>query len=248
MMFNFSRRESKKVDEENPYWISFSDIMAGILVIFILASLQLILQLTQQQESIDERIKWIEQANEMRSEILKNIKESLEKQGVRVEISANETVLSIPSQTLSFASGSAEIPLKQQSIVEKIGKQLNSHLTEDPDRLRYIDTIFVEGHTDSQKYKGQKYEGGGNWLLSTDRAVSVWRYWGGLETTSNLWNLQNKRDEKLFSVSGYGKSRPVEPNDDTPEQRERNRRIDLRFNIREPKKCEYEEAKGLDPC
>ena len=84
MMFNFSRRESKKVDEENPYWISFSDIMAGILVIFILASLQLILQLTQQQESIDERIKWIEQANEMRSEILKNIKESLEKQGVRV--------------------------------------------------------------------------------------------------------------------------------------------------------------------
>ncbi|MDU3956382.1 MAG: chemotaxis protein MotB, partial [Pseudomonas aeruginosa] len=38
------------VDEENPYWMSFSDIMSALLVIFILASVILILQLMEIQK------------------------------------------------------------------------------------------------------------------------------------------------------------------------------------------------------
>ena len=244
-MFNFSRHNIGRVDEENPYWISFSDIMAGLLVIFILASLQLILQLTEQKEDVDEKIEAIERAHKVRSELLKGVKESLEKQGITVEISANESVLRIPSWTLSFASDSAEIPLEQQNVVKAIGGQLSRHLTDD--RRRHINTIFVEGHTDSQP---SSYKGVGNWLLSTDRAVSVWRYWGGLETSKGLWLFRNERGERMFSVSGYGESRRVVEDDSTPDLRERNRRIDLRFTIREPKACEYEGIiKGLlSPC
>ena len=36
--------KSASVDEENPYWMSFSDVMSGLLVIFILASVILILR------------------------------------------------------------------------------------------------------------------------------------------------------------------------------------------------------------
>ena len=43
------------VDEENPYWMSFSDIMSALLVIFILAAVILILQLMEKQKEIDER-------------------------------------------------------------------------------------------------------------------------------------------------------------------------------------------------
>ena len=41
-------------DEENPYWVSFSDLMSGLLIIFILAAVALIIELTQKSEKWDE--------------------------------------------------------------------------------------------------------------------------------------------------------------------------------------------------
>ena len=41
------RYQSSGADEENPYWISFSDIMSGLLIVFILAALALILELME---------------------------------------------------------------------------------------------------------------------------------------------------------------------------------------------------------
>ncbi len=41
----FRSSSNAPVDEENPYWMSFSDIMSALLVIFILASVILILRL-----------------------------------------------------------------------------------------------------------------------------------------------------------------------------------------------------------
>ncbi len=46
-------RRSATSDESNPYWISFADIMAAILVIFILAVVMLVLQLQQRQKLCD---------------------------------------------------------------------------------------------------------------------------------------------------------------------------------------------------
>jgi len=243
-VINTSIRNKAKVDEENPYWISFSDIMAGLLVIFILAALQLILQLTQQQENVDEKIKEIEQANKIRSELLAEVKDALEEQGIKVEISDNDTVLRIPSATLAFVSDQSYIPVNQQAVVEKIGIALLGAITTS-DRGQFIDTIFVEGHTDSLL---SKYKGVGNWLLSSDRAISIWRYWGSLDTTSLLWELRNFRDELMFSVSGYAETRRVEKDDNTPELRKKNRRIDLRFTMKQPTTCDYEAVLGNTTC
>lgn len=240
-MFRIAVRESTRPDEENPYWISFSDIMAGLLVIFILAALQLILQLTQQRENVDEKIDEIERANQVRSELLADVKSALEQQGIVVEISDNESVLRIPSTTLNFPSDSANIPLVQTEIVEKIGKALIEAINTS-DRGRYIDTVFVEGHTDRLP---SKYKEVGNWLLSADRAVSIWRFWGARKSTQGLWALNNFRDEPMFSVSGYAETRRVERDDITPELRQKNRRIDLRFTMKQPQECDYQQAKGV---
>ncbi|MCK5229606.1 MAG: hypothetical protein KAR13_05030, partial [Desulfobulbaceae bacterium] len=37
-----------EVDADNPYWVSFSDIMAGLLAVFILALIALIIRLDRQ--------------------------------------------------------------------------------------------------------------------------------------------------------------------------------------------------------
>ena len=231
-------------DEANPYWISFSDIMAGLLVIFILATLQLILQLTQQHEMIDLTIREIEKANKIRSELLAEIKEALDREGIEVLISDNDSVVRIPYSTLTFASDSARIPDHQRNAVKKIGITLINEIT-NSNRSEWIDTIFVEGHTDSLP---SKYKEIGNWLLSADRAVSVWRYWRQEESTKQLHNLENFHGERMFSVSGYAETRRVEEEDITPELREINRRIDLRFTMKQPRICEYHEAKGVKMC
>ncbi len=231
-------------DEANPYWISFSDIMAGLLVIFILAALQLILQLTQQHEEVDLTIQEIEKANQVRSELLAEIKEALDREGIEVHISENDSVLRIPSSTLNFSSDSARIPDHQINAVEKIGIHLINGITTS-NRSAWIDTISVEGHTDRLP---SKYKEIGNWLLSADRAVSVWRYWGQEESTKQLHDIENFHGERMFSVSGYAETRRVEEEDITPELRIINRRIDLRFTMKQPRTCEYQEALGIDMC
>jgi hypothetical protein len=81
----FSRGNSK-VDEENPYWMSFADLMSGLLVIFILAAVALIIELTQKSEQIDASIEELKLAEEARRNILFGIKEELANQNITVEI------------------------------------------------------------------------------------------------------------------------------------------------------------------
>ena len=118
-----------EVMKQTPTGFPFPDIMAGLLVIFILAALLLILQLTQQREKIDLAILEIEKANQVRSEILAEIKKALEQDGIKVEISENDSVLRIPSKTLNFASDRAYIPDDRIDVVEKIGIQLINGIT-----------------------------------------------------------------------------------------------------------------------
>ena len=103
-------QNDQNIDEENPYWISFSDLMSGLLVIFILAAVALIIQLTEQQEKINVDISEQKQATKARKAVLYEIRDELLKNQILVEIADNDTVLRIPEKTLSFASNSDQIP------------------------------------------------------------------------------------------------------------------------------------------
>lgn len=63
---NSRARNSSQVDEENPYWISFSDIMAALLIIFVLAAVALVLELTQKKEDWNESMLQIQEAEKKR--------------------------------------------------------------------------------------------------------------------------------------------------------------------------------------
>jgi flagellar motor protein MotB len=242
-----SYRESTSVDEENPYWMSFSDIMAGLLVIFVLAAVALILELEQKSEEWDKTIAQIARAEEVRKDILTEIERELKERDIPVEISENKTVIRIPADVLSFKSREYEIPddpLFQMRAME-IGRVIYSAITKD-DRQDYLDTIFVEGHTDRIPFNNRVIHG--NWGLSTLRAISVWEFWNSDATVDiKLEDLENRSGKKLFSVSGYAATRPNESTaDDDPDSAEtlrKNRRIDIRFTIRRPELSEYEDIR-----
>lgn len=236
------------VDEENPYWMSFSDIMSALLVIFILASVILILQLMEIQRELKERQVQFEQelvelkkAEQVRRTILDEAVEALRERGIKVEVSENHTVLSIPNDLLGFDTGAYDIHVAYQARALEIGKVINEVISRE-DRVEFLDTIFIEGHTDNRPLQG--FMGKGNWGLSTFRAISLWQFWGSaLSPDEQLARLKNKDGKPLFSVSGYGETRPVLVDQQTEDDFKRNRRIDIRFTIRRPDSAQYEQVR-----
>lgn len=239
----FASRTHVKVDEENPYWISFSDLMSALLVIFILAAVALIIELTQRTQDIDAGIEELKKAEQARQDILNEVREELAKQNIKVEIADNETVIRIPEETLSFKSGDDQIPEDMVESVKSIGAVLHSAVMKN-DRFTYLDTVFIEGHTDSVPIKFGKYWTKGNWGLSADRAITVWKLWSEeLVLEPSLNELLNHSEENLFSVSGYAATRRVELDESTPELRAKNRRIDIRFTVKRPSIEDLEKIK-----
>lgn len=94
-------------------------------------------------------------------------------------------------------------------------KESEHTLTEVADVIHSLDNyIRIEGHTDNVPIRFSDYPS--NWELSTARALSVVKL---------LINRCNYPPEKLIAV-GYGEFRPIGDNE-TPEGREKNRRIDI---------------------
>ena len=244
-MNRFSRPSSRNIDEENPYWISFSDLMSALLVIFILATVTLIIELTQRTQDIDEGIEELQQAEQARQSILREVKEALLTQNIKVEIADNDTVIRIPEETLTFLSGKDEIPNIElmKNAVKNIGTALHKAILKNS-RFKYLDTVFVEGHTDSWPIKEGKYKLKGNWGLSADRAITVWKVWNEqLILSPKLGEMENAYGQRLFSVSGYAETRRLIFNDDTKEKRSKNRRIDIRFTVKRPSISDLEKIK-----
>lgn len=242
MALRSTRNRSRAVDEDNPYWISFSDIMSGLLVIFILASLQLILELSEKNEQIDTAIQEIVKGNQIRAEMLEEIRANLARQGIRVETAENHSVLRIPDEQISFESSRYDIPEKRRRAVNAIGEALYEAIAKS-DRRKYIDTIFIEGHTDSIPAPGLVM---GNWGLSSYRAITVWNSWRrSPRYGSAIASLKNRDNKPMFSISGYSSTRPKILVDNTADKRRQNRRIDVRITMRQPNLVEFQDIKNI---
>lgn len=236
--------QSKTInDDENPYWISFSDIMSGLLVIFVLASMALILELTVTRFEVNDAIREVARAEQTRRDILTEIANDLKTKNIEVEISDNHTVLRIPEKILSFETDEYQIPDNEEMrrTALEIGYALYSSITKS-NRWKHLDTIFIEGHTDRR----HSYRHMGNWGLSTFRAISVWNYWNQhLPESMKLDKLINHLGDPLFSVSGYGAMRPIQEIQETEEDFQKNRRIDIRFTVRRPAIEEFQNIRKL---
>lgn len=251
----FSQRNQTQVDEDNPYWVSFSDIMASLLVIFILAAAALVLQLSEQKDELTQEMEELKKSEEIRRDILFEIKEELKAKNIVVETADNDTVLRIPEQALTFFSGRYDIPENFATNLQEIGNALyqaisiTDNSTQKP-RWQYLDTVFIEGHTDNIPYQNIAIKG--NWGLSTFRAISVWEFWTQAkhQASQKLGEMKNHLGDNLFSVSGYAESRPAYCNGQiceskrveffTSDDRKRNRRIDIRITVKKPTKEDVE--------
>ena len=273
-MFRRNAALTLNKDTENPYLLSFADLMAGILAIYMLVLIITLVELEKRKDELrvskQELIESLEgiqriqngivtalsgvvQREQALALILKEIQDDLKERGIEVVIAENSTVLRIPEQQLQFALGKYNIPSKCTDAANAIGEVLLNSLNRDENRS-LLDTVFIEGHTDSVPNN----RGMGNWGLSTYRAISLWKFWtvnpGKLAELKNLYTLPPdplQSSKPIISVSGYADTRSTHDilnGKKLKKDRPEDRRIDIRFTLISSEKSDLEnlrESLGL---
>jgi flagellar motor protein MotB len=242
-MFYRQRKISKNGEQENPFLLSFSDLMASLLAIFILALIMTMLELQKRkdelrkeqdkikitlvelvgsleeirnvQESIATSLHGISEKERSLTGMLEGIQKNLKEKEVSVIVAENGSVLRIPEQGLHFELGKHDISSTHAGTAKAIGEALSHALEQEANRAM-LDTVFIEGHTDAVP-NGKEM---GNWGLSTYRAIALWNFWtvkpGELSRLAALRTIPLDPEQPprhLISVSGYGETRSTHPPD-----------------------------------
>jgi len=122
------------------------------------------------------------------------------------------------SEHMLFGLGSADIAAEALPLLHKVGAIIS--------KTAYL--IRIEGHTDNLPIHTERYPS--NWELSTARAVNVLRYF-----------VKNHNvDPRRLAAEGFSEFHPVVAND-TAENREKNRRVEIIFIKKERPKTPIEE-------
>ena len=222
-----------EVDEEN-YFVSMTDMMVGLVFIFIIMLMYFALQF---QDITDQ----MTGADRQRAEILRELQQTLKEKGVEVSIDTQNGVLRLPDAIL-FDSGRAELKADGRVAVGHLADALAEVLpcytdardgalrrpAACPDTAYRIESVYIEGHTDVDALSG----GGAmrdNLDLSAFRATNTFR--ALIDHRQEIAGRCTKKGSEcaaVLSVSGYGSERPVVVGNDDAAKRS-NRRIDLRL-------------------
>lgn len=221
-------------EQDESYFVSMTDLMVGMLFVFIILLMAFALNLKEQETKLT-------QTDKAREEMLRDIETALKNKGIPVTVLPESGVLRLPEQVL-FDVNKSELQPKGLDAIGKLGEALDEILpcyagdmakpTCTEKAFGRLESVFIEGHTDDTGSPDR------NWQLSYQRARAV--YAQLLETWPKVGEIKNDKDgqkgagEKLIGVSGYADQRPIDCTEIIDECRKRNRRIDMRFIMSVP--------------
>lgn len=222
MSRRFSNRTSVSHNTEDCFSICLSDLMAGLLSIFILALTFYIL-------NFDQAVSEITSNDARRATLLTEIKDEMLKNNIIVDIDTKQGVLLLPDKLL-FANAEATLSKDAHDRIIPILTKTFRDVLRQKEYAGKIETVFIEGHTDSKPIKTYRFRS--NWELSTQRAINTWRRMQEIYPEIDK-ELLNAKNEPLFSCSGYADTRP-QVKSDTEEANRQNRRISFRITMTPP--------------
>lgn len=260
----------EQVEESENYFVSMTDMMVGMLFIFIILLMVFALnyrkgdddskrikdcltelltrnaalsadindKVNRIQGEVRNQIEALELAADQRRLLLSDISRRLIAQGLAVQVDVRNGVLRLTEDAVRFAPNRSDLDARARDALDRVGRVLSDVVaeyaackqgrTEGCGKFQgaSLETIFIEGHTDTTGVPDLAERDRRNWLLSTERATATYR-----EMTTGspgLRDFRNRRGEQIVSVSGYSSTRPIAAGEDR-DAWERNRRIDLRF-------------------
>jgi len=225
---------SKSESGEGGYLASASDLMIGLLFVFII----LVVVLALEQRRKEDEVEKIKGAADPRASVTAAIGQALQGSGIKVSVDETSGVISLPSDALFDLGESSLSPSAQSTIVgarSRLAEVLKCYVHSERAKQNQaacasnqggheIDTIFLEGHTDSRP---MMRAGMDNVTLSFKRARAIHQLLLGSD--SPLVNYKNHAEQPVFSYSAYGDTRLLAG---MPGEDARNRRVDMRIVLK----------------
>jgi chemotaxis protein MotB len=217
------------------YLVSVSDLMAGLIFIFIITLMIFVLQFQTITASL-------QSAEGTRGVILTKLADELGAEGLEVEIVEEQGILRLTGNSVNFAFGATDpIPdhLRRIDLLGRVMLRVLPCFVHPPpeptceelevDRVIYsglLSLVLIEGHTDAAPV-GRSSRFRDNVELSGLRAASVYRLLRASHPTlDSILVRPGERRERILSISGYGAQRRLAGLDSLDSA---HRRIDLRF-------------------
>lgn len=240
-------------DEGAGYLVSVSDIMAGLLFVFIITLMAFVIKFENAKAEQTKTVEQLTNNQTVRKQLLEELKKSIEaRSDVQIKIDADTGVLLLDEDAVPFASSKSKPRAQGRRNLKTIADALEavipcySHTPPlgkncSPEHKNKLEAIFIEGHTDNQPVRRRNYS---NWNLSSDRAINSYQIMMGQRPA--LAKLENSTSQPLFSVSGYADQRPLKDPHGEPFENARQRRIELRFIMTPPQSPDSPPA-DVDP-
>lgn len=231
---------SKTLADENPFSLSLGDLMAGLLLIFVLLLSFVMLRLEELVQDKKDQLVQIDEREQIKTLLIRRLLKELE--DFDVEVDPNTGVIRIKEGIL-FDFGKDALKQEGKNFLRLFIPKYVGVLLTDPGVSEHVAQVIIEGHTDNV----------GSWDhnldLSLRRANSVAVYlfteeFGAFHYAEDL--------KKLLSANGRSFSQPIVPGDMTEERtqsytlmewvnkynnseeaRAQNRRVEFQFRLKD---------------
>lgn len=253
MIIEEEARGQEPAEGEN-YFVSMTDMMVGMLFIFIILLMSFALvfrhqtdkqegkievaeevgrRLNELEARIRRRMTELREASQIRSRLLKELELQLTREGLRVQVVESSGVLRLTEDDVRFPVNGWTLVGRAKDNVGKIARVL-AHVL--PGYAVCLRNQTANGCRSSQQssvetvfIEGHTDETGPdeqNWMLSAQRAATTYRELVGV--SPELRRILNRQNEEIISISGYSSTRRIDVTGNAVAW-EKNRRIDLRF-------------------
>ena len=211
------QKKSNQNNTENIFWITMTDLMTGLVLVFIVMFL-----FTFMQNNMPKM-----QENLAKENSAKTLKEALKEQNIDAGIDSNG-VVKISNLEL-FEVSSYKLSDKGKSYLDKFTPAYLDALFKNEYLSKNLEKIIIQGHTDSQMFAGKYSEDEQymkNMELSLNRAYEVANYMSQTKYNKDLGN----KLRKMVIVEGASYSTPIIVNG--KEDYNKSRRVELKLVIK----------------
>lgn len=233
-MKKFIKKNGAK-KEATAYWISFSDLMSGTLIVFILLFIFKLIDYNETmaekerliRQSVAEKQQVIEQMTDTREKIVSDLQKQFEQQNMDIQVDPKTGAISL-SESILFDFGKSELKPEGKQLLQSFMPVYTDTLLKDENTKKNISQIIIEGHTDDESGENTDNSFIYNMKLSQDRAFSVSEYILG----NNMQYPLKPELKKLITANGRSYSDSV-LNEDGSINHEKSRRVEIKFRLRE---------------
>ena len=213
-----SRKQKAAEGDNNIFWTTMSDLLLGLAIIFMTLFVLAMTGFTQ--NNVEQK----KQQMEMSKELIEKLQEA------KIDAQVDKMTGDIKISDLDlFEVGNYKLSPKGKAFLDKFAPIYINTIFAKETFVSNIESIIVQGHTDSQSYAGIKNPDEQylrNMTLSLERANSVATYIFQTEYDKKY----NEKLKKILVVEGKSYSEPVLVNG--VEDYAKSRRVELRIKAK----------------